>query len=34
MEWTIIFDEEFDPEFEALPKRVQDELYAQAKWIK
>ena len=34
MEWQIVFDEEFDPEFEALPSEVQDELYAQTKWIK
>jgi len=34
MEWAIIFDEEFDPEFESLPKPVQDELYAKAEWIK
>ncbi len=33
-EWTVIFDEEFDPEFERLPKRVQDELYAQTIWLK
>jgi len=31
--WKIVFDEEFDPEFEALPQPVQDELYAQAIWI-
>jgi hypothetical protein len=34
MDWKILFDEEFDPEFEALPSQVQDELYAQAEWIK
>ena len=34
MEWAILFDEEFDPEFESLPKPVQDELYAKAEWIK
>ena len=34
MEWQVSFDEEFDPEFEALPLEVQDELYSQTKWIK
>jgi hypothetical protein len=31
--WKVVFDEEFDPEFEALLQPVQDELYAQAIWI-
>jgi hypothetical protein len=34
MPWEIVFDEQFDPEFEALPTEVQDELYAQTEWIK
>ena len=33
MLWTVAFADEFDPEFEALPTEVQDEFYAQAKWI-
>ncbi len=31
--WSVVFGAEFDPEFEALPISVQDELLAQAKWI-
>jgi hypothetical protein len=31
MEWTIGFHDEFEPEFEALPADVQDELLAHAK---
>lgn len=33
MDWKIVFDKEFDPEFEALSPQVQDELYAQTKWL-
>jgi len=33
MKWVVLFSEEFEPEFEALPAEVQDELFAQAKWI-
>ena len=33
MAWEVVFDEAFDPEFEALPTDVQDELYVQAEWI-
>ena len=29
MTWQVLFHEEFDPEFEALPAVVQDELLAQ-----
>jgi hypothetical protein len=32
-QWEVVFDEEFDLEFEAFPMAVQNELYAQAKWI-
>ena len=31
MEWKVEFDPAFDPEFDALPVSVQDELLAQAK---
>jgi Uncharacterized protein conserved in bacteria len=31
MEWTIRFHDEFEPEFDALPVEVQDELLAHAK---
>ena len=31
--WTVVFSAEFDAEFEALPTEVQDEFFAQAKWI-
>jgi hypothetical protein len=27
MKWTVIFDEEFEPEFETFSAGVQDELY-------
>ncbi len=30
MQWTVIFHDEFEPEFDALPRAVQDELYAGA----
>jgi hypothetical protein len=29
--WTVVFADEFEPEFEALPTDVQDELLAQAR---
>jgi hypothetical protein len=29
--WTVIFADEFEPEFEALPTDAQDELLAQAR---
>jgi hypothetical protein len=32
-QWVVVFDEEFDAEFEAFSPEVQDELYAQATWI-
>jgi hypothetical protein len=31
--WTVIFHEEFEPEFEALPESVHDELLANAKLL-
>lgn len=33
MAWKVEFDPSFDPEFEALPSSVQDELLAQAKLL-
>lgn len=30
MEWIVEFHDDFEPEFEALPEEVQDELLAQA----
>lgn len=33
MQWTVIFDEEFEQEFDALPPGVQDELYAEAGFV-
>ena len=33
MKWTVVFDEEFEPEFEALSAEVQDELYAEAGYV-
>ena len=33
MPWRIIFDEEFEPEFDELPPEVQDELYAEAGFV-
>ena len=33
MLWKIIFDEEFEPEFDGLPPEVQDELYAEAGFV-
>lgn len=34
MEWTVIFHEEFDPEFEALSAEVQNRLYAESIFLK
>lgn len=31
--WSVLFNEKFDAEFEALPDDVQDELYAQVRRI-
>jgi hypothetical protein len=31
VEWTVILADEFEPEFDALPTEVQDELLAQAR---
>ena len=33
MKWEVSFHEEFDPEFDALPEAVQDELLAHAKLL-
>ena len=33
MAWEVGFDPAFDPEFDALPAAVQDELLAQAKLL-
>ena len=33
MSWTILFHEDFEPEFDALPEEVQDELLAHAKLL-
>lgn len=33
MKWDVLFHEEFDPEFEALPEAVQDEVLAHAKLL-
>jgi hypothetical protein len=33
MNWTIVFHEEFEPEFDELPIEVQDELYAEAGFV-
>ncbi len=33
MAWTVEFADEFEPEFDAFPEAVQDELLAQAKVI-
>lgn len=33
MQWTVIFHEEFEPEFDELPAEVQDELYAEASFV-
>jgi hypothetical protein len=33
MKWTIVFHDEFEPEFDELPAEVQDELYAEAGFV-
>ncbi|HEY4046814.1 MAG TPA: type II toxin-antitoxin system RelE/ParE family toxin [Acidobacteriaceae bacterium] len=33
MKWTVVFHEEFEPEFDKLPAEVQDELYAEAGFV-
>lgn len=33
MQWTVIFHDEFEPEFGELPREVQDELYAEAGFV-
>ena len=33
MKWEVQFHDEFDPEFDALPKDVQDEMLAHAKLL-
>ena len=33
MDWEVGFDPAFDPEFDALPRDVQDELLARAKLL-
>jgi hypothetical protein len=33
MQWTIIFHDEFEPEFDELLTEVQDELYAEAGFV-
>lgn len=33
MMWTVIFHDEFEPEFDELPAEVQDELYAEAAFV-
>jgi hypothetical protein len=33
VKWDVLFHEEFDPEFEALPEAVQDEVLAHAKLL-
>lgn len=33
MSWTVLFHEEFEPEFDALQSEVQDELYAEAGFV-
>ena len=33
VKWVVLFDEDFDPEFEALPEDVQDELLAHARML-
>src|SRR5580698_9321748 len=34
MEWTVSFHDDFEPEFDALPDEVQDELLAEATFVK
>ena len=31
VKWVVLFHEDFDPEFEALPEDVQDEVLAHAR---
>jgi hypothetical protein len=33
MAWAVLFHEEFEPEFDALPEQVQDELLAHSKLL-
>lgn len=33
MQWTVIFHDEFEPEFDELPTAIQDELYAEAGFV-
>ena len=33
MKWSVIFHEEFEPEFDRLPAEVQDEFYAEAGFV-
>jgi hypothetical protein len=33
MKWTVIFHDEFEPEFDDLPAEVQDELLAEAGFV-
>jgi len=33
MKWTVIFHEEFEQEFDALPTAVQDECYAELEFV-
>jgi hypothetical protein len=33
MKWTVVFHDEFEPEFDELPVEVQDELYAEAGFV-
>ena len=33
MKWTVIFHDEFESEFDALPVEVQNELYAEASFV-
>lgn len=33
MSWTVVFADEFEPEFDVLPEPVQDELLAQARLL-
>ncbi|MGB8538811.1 MAG: type II toxin-antitoxin system RelE/ParE family toxin [Acidobacteriaceae bacterium] len=33
MKWTVAFHDEFEPEFDKLPREVQDELYAEAQFV-
>jgi hypothetical protein len=33
MKWTVIFHEDFEPEFDEPPTNVQDELYAEAGFV-